>query len=91
MNPYEPILKEIASGLLETAEIKPNFSNDALLDAVLIFQTVLMDKLYDSWKDYPLEVQENRAKKAGETLKNMIYKFTGLDTIELVKNYGNER
>jgi hypothetical protein len=90
-NPYEIILKEIASGMLETAEIKPNYSNDAFMDAVLIFQTVLMDKLYDSWKDYPLEVQENRVKKAGEELRNFILKFTSLDTIELVNNYGNDR
>ena len=41
-NPYEIILKEIASGMLEVSEIKPNFSNDALLDATLIFQTVFM-------------------------------------------------
>ncbi len=88
MNPYEPILKEVATGLLEVAEIKPNFSNDALLDATFIFQTVFMDKFYDSWKDMPLDIQENRAKKAGETLKDMIYKFTGLDTHELTKNYG---
>ena len=89
-NPYEIILKEVATGMLETAEIKPNFSNDALLDAVLILQTVLMDKLYDSYIDYPLELQENRAQLAGETLKNMIYKFTGLDTFELTENYGND-
>lgn len=90
-NPYEPILKEVATGMLETAEIKPNFSNDAFLDATLIFQTVFMDKFYDSWETYPLDVQEFKAKKAGETLKNMIYKFTGLDTHELTKNYGNDR
>lgn len=89
-NPYEPILKEVATGMLEVAEIKPNFSNDALLDAVLIFQTVLMDKLYDSYIDYPLELQKNRAQLAGEELRNFILKFTSLDTIELVNNYGNE-
>jgi hypothetical protein len=88
MNKFEPILKEIASGLLEVAEIKPNFSNDALLDVVLIFQSVLMDKLYDSYKDYPLELQENRAQLSGEELRNFILKFTSLDTIELTKNYG---
>jgi hypothetical protein len=88
MNSYEPILKEVASGLLEVAEIKPNFSNDALLDATLIFQTVFMDKLYDSWKHLPLEIQENRAKNAGEYLRDFIYKFTELDTHELTKNYG---
>ena len=36
MNPYEPILKELASGMLEVAEIKPNYSNDAFLDVILI-------------------------------------------------------
>lgn len=91
MNPYEPILKEVASGLLEVAEIKPNFSNDALLDAVLIFQTVLIDKLYDSYIDYPLDFQKERATKAGNELRNFILKFTSLDTIELTKKYGNER
>ena len=89
-NPYEIILKEIASGILETAEIKPNFSNDAFIDAVLIFQSVLMDKLYDSYKEYPLELQEKRAQAAGEELRNFILKFTSLDTHELVNNYGNE-
>lgn len=88
MNPYEKILKEIATGMLETAEIKPNFSNDALLDAILIFETVLMDKFYDSWKEYPLELQESIAQLAGEKLRNFILKFTSLDTIELVNNYG---
>jgi hypothetical protein len=88
MNPYEKILKEVASGLLEVAEIKPNFSNDALLDATLIFQTVLMDKLYDKFKGYPLELQKERAQKAGEELRNFILNFTNLDTIELTKNYG---
>lgn len=91
MNPYEPILKEIATGMLEVAEIKPNFSNDALLDAVLIFQTVLMDKLYDSYQYSSLDFQKERATKAGEELRNFILKFTSLDTIELTKNYGNER
>lgn len=90
-NPYEIILKEIATGMLETAEIKPNFSNDAFLDAVLIFQTVLMDKLYDSYQYNSLSFQKERAQLAGEELRNFILKFTSLDTIELTKNYGNER
>jgi len=88
MNPYEPILKEIATGLLEVAEIKPNFSNDALLDATLIFQTVFMDKFYDKYKYYHLEIQEKHATQAGTELRDLIIEFTGLDTIELTKNYG---
>jgi len=88
MNPYEKILKEIASGLLEVAEIKPNFSNDALLDATLIFQTVFMDKLYDNCKGYHLDYQEEIANNAGAKLRKLIIEFTGLDTHELTKNYG---
>jgi len=88
MNPYEKILKEIATGLLEVAEIKPNFSNDALLDATFIFQTVFMDKFYDNWKHYRLETQEYFAVQAGERLRELIIEFTGLDTHELTKNYG---
>jgi len=89
MNQYEPILKEIALGILEKAEIKPNFSNDALLDALLIFQTVFMDKLYDC-QDYDgmsQEHRENMAMVAGNELRKLIHIFTGLDTHELVKNY----
>jgi hypothetical protein len=91
MNPYEPILKEIALGMLETSEIKPNFSNNALLDATLIFQTVLFDKVHD------LQVEENlklkygleMAESLGNELRKLIHTYTGLDTIELVNNYKN--
>jgi len=88
MNPYEKILKEVATGMLEVAEIKPNFSNDALLDATLIFQTVFMDKFYDKYKDYTLENKEYFAELSGKRLRKLIKDFTGLDTIELTKNYG---
>lgn len=90
MNPYEPILKEIASGLIATSEIKPNFSNDALLDATLIFQTVLFDKVHDLQTNekmklkYRLEMSES----LGNELRKIIHTYTGLDTHELVKNYG---
>jgi hypothetical protein len=48
MSPYEPIFSEIASGLLEVAEIKPNYSDNAMLDVTLIFQSVFMDKLIEN-------------------------------------------
>jgi hypothetical protein len=90
MNPYEPILKDLAAGLLRNAEIKPNFSNDAFIDATLIFQTVFMDKLYDC-QDYDgmsLEARSNMATVAGNELRKLIHTFTGLDTVKLVENYG---
>lgn len=89
MNPYEPILKEIAFGMLETAEIKPNFSNDAFLDAILIFQTVLTDKIYDCMKEDGIEFEDQikMIETAGKQLKKLIHTFTGLDTFKLVNDY----
>lgn len=88
-NPYEPILKEIVSGLLETAEIKPNFSDNAFLDSILIFQTVFMDKVYDC-QEYDKMEHKQRLKmvnSAGNNLRELIKTYTGIDTIELVENY----
>jgi hypothetical protein len=90
MNPYEPILKEIASGLLERSEIKPNFSNDALLDATLIFQTVLFDKVHDLQVDENMKLKYGleMAESLGNELRKLIKIYTGLDTHDLVNNYG---
>jgi hypothetical protein len=87
MNPYESILEEIAMGLLEVAEIKPNYSDNAMLNATLIFQSVFMDKLFDN-QDYDGMLMEDRmkmAQSAGEELRKLIHTYTGLDTRELVK------
>lgn len=88
-NPYEPILKEIASGLLETAETKPNFSDDAFLDSILIFQTVFMDKVYDCQEYDKMEHKQRleMVNSAGNNLRELIKTYTGIDTIELVENY----
>jgi hypothetical protein len=90
MNPYEPILKEIASGMLETCEIKPNFSNDAFIDSVLIFQTLFTDKIFDCMQEdgSDFEDQCKMIESAGTEFRKLIHTFTGLDTVELVKNYG---
>lgn len=92
MNPYEPILKEIALGMLDSAEIKPNFSNDALLDALLIFQTVLFDKVHDLQVDDKMKLKHGleMAESLGNELRKMIHTYTGLDTVNLVQNYGSE-
>lgn len=88
-NPYEPILKEIAIGLLETAETKPNFSNDALVDALLIFQTVLFDKVHDLqvYEKMKLKYGLEMAESLGNELKQLIHTYTGLDTVKLVDEY----
>ena len=89
MNPYEPILKEVASRMLDTIEIKPNFSNDALVDALLIFQTVLFDKVHDLQVDEEMKLKYGlqMAESLGKELRKLIHTYTGLDTHELVNNY----
>jgi hypothetical protein len=89
MNPYEPILKEIADGMLEIAEFKQSFSNNALIDATLIFQTVLFDKIYDLQKSEKIELKHSleMAEACGKELRQLIKTFTGLDTFELIDNY----
>ena len=70
----EPILKEISSWLLECAEMKPNFSNDALLDATLIFQTVFIDKIFDcqDFDDIPMKYRSEMVTAAGNELRKLI-------------------
>ena len=89
MNPYEPILEEIAKGLLEVAEIKPNYTDNALLNATLIFQSVFMDKVYDCMQRDGIsqEDQLKMVQSAGEELRRVIHTYTGLDTRELANKY----
>ena len=93
MNPYEPILKELALGLLETAEIKQNYSNNALLDVTLIFQTVFMDKIADCNEsdNFDFETRCKIAESAGNELRKLIHTYTGLDTHKLVNDYGQNQ
>lgn len=92
MNPYEPILKELAMGLLEVAEIKPDFSDEALLNVTLIFQSVFTDKLFDNqnYDGMSMEERMKMAQSAGDELRKLIHTYTGLDTHEIVNRMGNE-
>ena len=87
MNPYEPILEEIAMGMLETAETKPNYSDDAMINACFIFLSVLMDKIYDNqnYDKMNLEDRLKMAESAGKDLRKLIHTYTGLDTHKLVE------
>jgi hypothetical protein len=89
MNPYEPILSELATGLLDTAEVKQNFSNNAFLDSIIIFETVFMDKLYDcqNYDNMNLDDRLKMVDSAAKDLVKLIHTYTGLDTIKLVNNY----
>lgn len=88
MRSYKKELEAIANDLLTQSaeakgnENKPNYSNRDFMNATIIFQTALMDKMYDN-QDYDKMNIEDRIKMAescGLALKTLIHTYTGLDT-----------
>ena len=67
--------------LLQNGE-KPNFTNRDFMNAIIIFQTALMDKLFDNQNYDKMDI-ENRMKMAescGNDLRKLIHTYTNLDT-----------
>tara|TARA_R110000782_G_C14593584_1_gene390061 strand:- start:175 stop:450 length:276 start_codon:yes stop_codon:yes gene_type:complete len=91
MRTYKKELEIIASDMLDQAASengaeKPNYSNRDFMNTLLIFQTALMDKMYDN-QDYDsmsLEDRSNMALKCGEDLRKLIHTYTGLDTHKII-------
>lgn len=88
MRTYNKELEIIASDILEqNAEAignqnKPNYTNREFMNCLIIFQTALMDKIFDN-QDYDkmnLEQRSNMATQCGLDLRKLIHTYTGLDT-----------
>jgi len=93
MRTYKNELEEIANDLLtqnafaKGNENKPNYTNRQFMNAVVIFQTALADKMYDN-QDYDKMDVESRFKMAescGLDLRKLIHTYTGLDIHEFKK------
>ena len=64
---------------------KPNFKNRDFLNASIVFNSVLVDKIYDN-QNYivmSMEERENMVWNCGNELKNIIEKYTGIDTFQV--------
>ena len=88
MRAYKRELEIIANDILEQNahakgnENKPNYTNREFINAVIIFQTALMDKMYDN-QDYDkmsFDDRINMAESCGLALRKLIHTYTGLDT-----------
>jgi hypothetical protein len=88
MRSYKNELEFIANDLLtQNAEAtgnenKPNYSNRDFINATIIFQTALMDKMHDN-QDYDKMNFVDRmkmTKSCGNALRQLIHTYTGLDT-----------
>ena len=85
MRNHKNELEAIANDLLtQNAEAKgnenkPNYSNRDFMNAVIIFQTALMDKMYDNQNGMPLDERLEMAERCGLDLRKLIHTYTGLD------------
>jgi len=87
MRTYKKELEYIANDILnqnasEDGAEKPNYSNRDFLNTILIFQTALMDKLFDNQEcdNMDIEDRKNMVMQCGNDLRKLIHTFTGLDT-----------
>ena len=88
MRTYKQELEIIANDILnQNAESKgndnkPNYTNREFMNALIIFQTALMDKMWDN-QDYDkmqFKDRKNMAVQCGLDLRKLIHSYTGLDT-----------
>jgi len=78
-------LEKIATEILNNIEDKPNYSNRDFINSLIIFQSALMDKMYDN-QDYDkmnIEQRYQMAESCGTQLHKLIHTFTGLDMHQL--------
>lgn len=78
-------LEKIASEILNNIEDKPNYSNRDFINSLIIFQSALMDKMYDN-QDYDkmnITQRHQMAESCGTQLHKLIHTFTGLDMHQL--------
>jgi hypothetical protein len=82
MKNYTKELELIANGLLAQSEHKPNYSKRDFMNATIIFQTALMDKMYSMQGSDKMPFQERikMAESCGAELRKIIRTYTGLDT-----------
>lgn len=87
--PHRAIINELAKFALESDAngIKYEYSNDDLLNALVVFNSVLGTKLYDLGisEKQPFEIMAEQAKKMGEELRILIYTYTDIDTHDLAR------
>jgi|TARA_R110000796_G_scaffold185_19_gene785 hypothetical protein len=87
MKTYNRELEIIANDILYQSTSgngakKPNYSNRDFMNTLLIFQTALMDKMYNVQDNdkMSLENRSEMATKCGMDLRKLIHTYTGLDT-----------
>ena len=81
-------IEKIATEILNTSRIKPNYTNRDFMNIVIIFQSAMMDKLFDVMDFDGMKIEDRllMAEKCGIDLKDFIFKYTNIDTHK-IENY----
>lgn len=90
-NNHSKDLEVLANSFLEQAinaklgENKPNYTNRDFMNALIIFQNALMDKMFDNqnYLDMDLIDRGQMAINCGNELRDFVLKYTGLDTSKI--------
>lgn len=82
MRTHKESLEIIANDFLNQSGDKPHYSNRDFINTVIIFQTALMDKMYDNqdYDEMSIEDRYKMAESCGLDLRKLIHTYTGLDT-----------
>ena len=92
MRNHSETIDLIATDLLEQQDTlkfpKANYSTIDLMNATVIFQTALIDKMLDLQQAEDMEFKHRieMVKSAGNQLRQLIKTFTGIDTHTLITN-----
>ena len=86
-NNHAEHLEALANSFLEQSvnaklgENKPNYTNRDFMNALIIFQNALMDKMFDNqnYIDMDLIDREQMAMNCGNELRDFVLKYTGLN------------
>ena len=81
-------IEKIATEILNKSRIKPNYTNRDFMNIVIVFQSAMMDKLFDVMDFDGMKIEDRllMAEKCGLDLKDFIFKYTNIDTHK-IENY----
>ncbi len=89
MKPTEQALEIIASHILfvnaSDNVVKPNYTKRHFINALIVFQNALMDKMYDLQNSEKMKPEDriNMAENCGAELRKLIHTYTGIDTHDI--------
>ena len=87
--PHSEVLEQMSLLCLECDSRGRNFdySDDDLLNASIVFNSILGTKLFDlvQKEGQPVDLQLQQAQKMGEELRLLIYTFTNIDMHEIAR------